>query len=207
MRFLESIADAVLGRTPEELIGAVLLGVAISAVLAGIYSLGQKKSPPSTSFVGNLAFGGVASGMLLAAGYIQYRETAWIVGEGPVSQNGSGPARGPQGQRPPHQPPNEGFPRGIWSSGFHVVVAADTDRDGRVTADELARMVHEADTDGDGSVNFHDIDRLMASRFRPSWTLPKGLPEAGTEDHPGGEGPPAPPDSPQRTRPEESPSS
>ena len=207
MRFLKSIADAVLGRTPEELIAAILLDVAIAAVVAGIYALGRRKSSPSTSFVGNLAFGAVASGMLLVAGYIQHRETAWMYGGGSVPQNGSGPARGPQAQGPPHQPPNGGIPHGIWSSGFHVVVAADTDRDGRVTADELARMVHEADTDGDGSVTFHDIDRLMASRFRPSWTLPKGLPEAGTEDHPGGEGPPAPPESPQRTSLEKSPNS
>ena len=56
-----------------------------------------------------------------------------------------------------------------WSSGFHVVVAADEDRNGRLTPDEAALLVRKADTDGDGTVDFRDIDRWIMSRIRPSF--------------------------------------
>ena len=55
---------------------------------------------------------------------------------------------------------------GGWSSGFHVVVAADEDHNGRLTPDEAAGMVRKADTDGDGTVDFRDIDRIIMSRLR-----------------------------------------
>ena len=47
MRFLESISDAILNRSPEELIGALLIAGAVAIVMAGLYAIGRRKSSPS----------------------------------------------------------------------------------------------------------------------------------------------------------------
>ena len=46
MRFLNSIADAIVDRSPEELIGALLIAAAVAIVTAGFYSLGLRNAPP-----------------------------------------------------------------------------------------------------------------------------------------------------------------
>jgi hypothetical protein len=186
MRFLESLSDAILSRSSEELIGALFIAAAAAAVVAGLYALGRRKSSPSPSFVGGLSLAAGASCMALAAGYIEYAETDWTLG--PVA-NHPAPARWPAGGpgRAPLPPPGS-LSRAGWSSGFHVVVAADENRDGRLTPEEVARLVRDADTDGDGSVNFRDIDRLIASRFRPPFP-PFRHPATWTNDRGRGDGP------------------
>jgi hypothetical protein len=93
-----------------------------------------------------------------------------------------GPARWPSGARGPGSlPPPWAFSGTGWSTGFHVVVAADENRDGRLTPEEMAHLVRKADTDGDGSNNSLDIDRLVMSRFQfPS--QPSSPPGAWTND-------------------------
>lgn len=161
MRYLGSISDAILNRSAAELIGALIIALAVAIVVAGLYVLGRRKSSPSPTFVGGLALVAGALCMALAAGYIQYLETDWI----------SGTAKQQPAQvRWPVIGPGQGMqslPGMGWSSGFHVVVAADENRDGRLTPEEMAELVRKADTDGDGSVTFQDIDQLIASRFRP----------------------------------------
>jgi hypothetical protein len=172
MRFLESISDAMISRSPDELVGAVLVAAAVAIVVAALYALGRRKSSPSPTFVGGLCFAAGASCMVLAAGYIDYAEPDLSSGSVTVRAArrswhwGASPSESsvqPQSYRGPG-----------WSSGFHIVVAADLDRDGRLTADEVAQFVRKADSDGDGSVDFRDIDRLIASRFRPPFQ-PSGL--------------------------------
>jgi hypothetical protein len=75
MRFLESISDAILNRSPEELIGALLIAAAVAIVAAGLYALCRRKSSPSPTFMGGLGLAAGASCMALAAGYIEYTET------------------------------------------------------------------------------------------------------------------------------------
>lgn len=184
MRFLESISDAVLGRSPEELIGALLIAAGVAVVVACMYVLGRRKASPSPTYVGGLGFAAGFSCMVLAAGYVQYIETAWKTGSAtsrpaPAGWQPEGPGRGTL-------PPPWSLPGANWSSGFHIVVAADENRDGRLTAEEVARLVRDADSDGDGSVNFRDIDRLLASRLRPPFR-PSVRPATGTGDRSGGE--------------------
>jgi hypothetical protein len=183
MRFLRSTFDAVLNRSAEELIGALFITLAVAIVVAGLYALGRRKSSPSPTFVGGLALGAGALCMALAAGYIEYVETDRLFGSGP---NRPAPVRRRPGGTGQVIPPP---PRGFWSSGFHVVVAADENRDGRLTPEEVARLVRKADTDGDGSVNFQDIDRLIASRFKPP-SQSSAHTSAGPNDRGPGDGPP-----------------
>jgi hypothetical protein len=186
MRFLESISDAILNRSPEELIGAMLIAAAVAIVVAGLYSLGGRKSSPSSAFVGGLGFAAGASCMALAAGYIEFAGTNRTSRS---AANHPRPARRPQGGERRGAPPPFGFFGPGWSSGFQVVVAADENRDGRLTPEELSRLVQKADMDGDGSVNFHDIDRLIATRFRDR-SHPSGRMAPGPNDRGRGDGPP-----------------
>lgn len=162
MRFLSSIFDAVLNRSVEELIGALLIAAAVAICMAGVYALGRRKSSPSPTFVGSLALATGALCMIVTAGYIEHVESERALG--PVASRVPPANRQPDGSGQialPHPWSVSG-----WSSGFHVVVAADEDRDGRLTPEEVARLVKKADTDGDGSINSRDIDRLIARRLR-----------------------------------------
>lgn len=72
MRFLESLSDALLERSPEELIGALLIAALIAIAMAGIYALGRRNSIASPSFVGGLVLCANALCMALAAGCIEH---------------------------------------------------------------------------------------------------------------------------------------
>lgn len=182
MRFLESLSDAVLDRSPEELIGALLIAATAAVVTAGLYALRRGKSNPSPTFVGGLSLAAGVSCMVLAAGYIEY---AWTSGSAKFLAPRRWPPGGPGRVT---LPPPWNFPGAGWSSGFHVVVAADENRDGRLTQDEVARLVRRADTDGDGAVDFRDIDRLIAGRFRPPYP-PSGFTAFGSNGRAGEGGP------------------
>jgi hypothetical protein len=163
MKYLTSIADAVVDRSPETLIGALLVATAIALVMAGLYALRRRKAPCSPTFVGLLAFASGVSCMALGAGYIEYKAQEMKSvpkGTPPVFAGWPGP--------PPQNPPQG--PWGLygagWSSGFHTVVAADENRDGRLTLEELTLLIRRADTDGDGSVDSRDIDRVIMYRTR-----------------------------------------
>ena len=187
MRFLVSLSDAILDRSPEELIGAMLIAAAVAVIVAGLYTLARKKSSPSPTFVGGLGLAAGASCMALSAGYLEYAGRDWTSG---AAVSRVSPARRPSGAPdraglpPPWTVPGMG-----WSSGIHVIATADENRDGLLTPDEAARLVRNADQDGDGAVNFRDIDRLIAERFRPS-RQPYGLTTAGPGDRGGSGGRP-----------------
>jgi hypothetical protein len=182
MRFIDSIPDAILDRSPEELIGALLIAGAIAIVAAGLYALNRRKSIPSPSIVGALSLAAGASCTALAAGYIEHAETNRTSGS--AANHPAPERRPPGGPGRVTPPPPWNFSGSGWSSGFHIVVAADENRDGRLTPEEAARLVRKADSDGDGSVDFRDIDRLIVSRFRPR-SQPPGL-TAGEPNDRGG---------------------
>jgi hypothetical protein len=171
MSFLRSVVDAVLDRTPQELIEAVLVAVAVAFLMAGLYELGRRRSLHSPTFVGSLAFASGVLGMLLAAGYLTH------VGP-PRGRRRSFATLPPLPGWPPTEmgrvtpPGSRSFPGPAWSSGFHVLMAADENRDGLLNVEEIERMVRDADKDGDGSIDSQDIDRLIRSRVRPPGSSP-----------------------------------
>jgi hypothetical protein len=164
MRFSGSISDAILNRSSEELIGALLIAASVAIVTAGVYALRRKKAPPSATFVGGLVLASGVSCMALVAGYIEYAAGGETSRSRPIAP--PLPVWPPIGTARSNSSGPSGFSGAGWSSGLHVVLAADEDHDGRLTPEEVAHMVRDADTDRDGSVDFRDIDRLMLSRFR-----------------------------------------
>ncbi len=165
MKFLESLSDGIINRSPEELIGALFIAAAVADRRGGdlrALVAGSRAPPRPLSAAWSFAAGALC--MALAAGYIEYAGTDWTSGFRANQSWHPRDGRRAVLDRVPAPPPWGFFGAG-WSSGFHVVVAADENRDGRLTPEEVARMVRTADTDGDGSVNFRDIDRLIAARF------------------------------------------
>lgn len=162
MKFLESIPDAVLERSPEELIGAMIMATAIAAVMAALYAFNRRKATPSPTFVGGLALAASLACMAIVIGHL--------------GSSGGDLMTTPDGVRPgmrrgrtagpswPLMPAPWGFYGPGRSSGFHIVFAADADHDGRLTAAEMDLLLKEADADGDGSIDSRDVDRLIASR-------------------------------------------
>ena len=124
--------------------------------------------------------------MALAAGYFEYTENALASRSAPKLPTRSRWQSRSSG--PVTQPHPWSMSAPAWSSGFHVVVAADENLDGRVTPEEVARLVRKADSDGDGSVNFHDIDRLIANRFRQARSRRSGPVAIGPNDRKRGDG-------------------
>ncbi|WP_422928191.1 hypothetical protein [Singulisphaera sp. PoT] len=172
MHYLESVADALVDRTADELIGALMIATMVAIVMGGIFALGKRKSIQSPSFVIGLAlFAGLAC-MALTAGYFEHLKAS----HGPLGGRNiphvlRGWPQGGPGQKPPQggwDPPAIG-----WSPGFHAVVAADLNRDGRLTVEEATELVEKADADGDGSVDFHDIDKMLMGRFAPPMAPPR----------------------------------
>ncbi len=159
MMFLRTVVDAVLDRSPEELIGAMIFAIAVAIVMSGLYKLGRHKAIHAPTLVGVLVFAGGILCMALAAGYIERSEAAGM------PRPGTQPARSPGDSNRRTQAGPWASNRMHWSSGFHVMVAADEDHNGHLTREEATHLVQRADTDGDGSVNFQDIDRLIISRF------------------------------------------
>jgi hypothetical protein len=163
MRFLESVFGALVDRSSDELIGALLIAAVVAGVMAGVYALGLRRASNTPVFVGGLVLASEVLCMTLTIGYIEYTSPS-------LSGPGSTPFRpayarwSPDGQDRNSLPPPWAFSPAGWSSGFRIVVAADVDRDGRLTPEEAMALVHSADMDGDGSVDFVDIDRILSFR-------------------------------------------
>jgi hypothetical protein len=68
MRFLTSISDAIVDRSPEELIGALLLSSVVAVGVASIYALRRRKSSPPLAFVAGLALAASVLCMAVGAG-------------------------------------------------------------------------------------------------------------------------------------------
>jgi hypothetical protein len=164
MRFLESVFGALADRSSDELIGALLVATVLAGAMAGLYALGRRRASNPTVFVGGLVLASAVFCMALTTGYIEYRAPSLSnPGSTPFQPAWAGWAQ--NGQDRKFAPVPWGHSRSSWSSGFHIVVAADLDHDGRITQEDVASLLQRADTDGDGSVDFVDIDRILSFRF------------------------------------------
>jgi len=164
MKYFSAISDAVLDRSANELIGAVLLAVVVALIIAGLHALCWRKVSEQATLVGGLTIFANIVCMVVAVGYVEALRKPWATSQGWVSPGDNrhhAQGAGPRGPR--HAP---AF--GSWSPGFQMVAAADTDRNGRLTKEEVAQLVQKADGDGDGSVDFRDIDAFLRNRMRPS---------------------------------------
>jgi hypothetical protein len=178
--FLKSLVDALIDRSPRELIGACCVATAMAMIAAGIYALLRRKSAENPSVVGVMTLVASVVSMAVTVGYVRHAGSsrpmtgAWDVEPSPSTTTLEGRAPGPA-PRPSAVPPP--------SIGFLMVVTTDRNRDGRLTAEELAQFLGEADKDGDDQVDMFDIDRLLLSRMaQPREVLPPKAPEQTDRD-------------------------
>ena len=164
--YLQSLTDAVLDRTTEELLGAVMIALALALALAGLYALGRRKlKDPIMLMTGLMLFANLAS-MVVAAAYV-------VKARKDITSDGRNAAFPPLAGHLGHggPPSNHGRPDGPPGSAvaFGIVKTADTNNDGKLSPDEAAAFVRLADTSGKGSIDGHDLETaLMRSLPEPA---------------------------------------
>ena len=185
MRFLESISDAILNRSPEELIGALLIAAAVAIVVAGLYGSAAGSRVPLRPSSAAWASPPVPCAWPWPRAISSAARTNWNSGS---AANYGAPQRWPQAALEIGPRRRLGASRGGLVVGFHVVVAADENRDGRLTPEEVARLVRKADTDGDGWSTSRDRPPDCKAASGPP-SQPSSLTAAGPNDRGGREGP------------------
>ena len=73
MRFLNSVFGALVDRSSDELIGALLVATVVAGVMAGLYALGRRRASNPAVFVGGLVLASEVFCMALTTGYYEYR--------------------------------------------------------------------------------------------------------------------------------------
>src|SRR5260221_6934649 len=112
---LQSTLNAVLDRSPKELLGGVLVALALAIAMAGLYALGRRKvGEPLTLVVGLMLFANVAA-MALAIGYLEHSQRNYRQSIERVEIHG------------PHHPGALGRELGM---SQRILDVADTNKDG-----------------------------------------------------------------------------
>ncbi len=70
MEYLNSVGDAVVDRSLQELIGAIMVALALALAMAGLYALGRRKVSDSAMLVTCLTIISSVASMALTGGYL-----------------------------------------------------------------------------------------------------------------------------------------
>lgn len=171
MAFLETLSNAVMARSSRELVGAMFIATALALVLSTVYRLSKRKVADTSMLVVVLGLFANVAGMLIGAGYVQRQPPVFPTDTHRSSSNGFGKTGHPVANA---LRGSSGFGGFGWSTGFHVLFAADSNRDGRLTREEFTEFVEKADTERRGSVDAKAIDNLILSRRGPIMWGPPG---------------------------------
>jgi hypothetical protein len=157
-RFWESSIDVVLERSPEELIGGLLVALVLALSLAGVFAMLRRKTADSTVLLAVLAIVFNLAGMLVAAGYI--RETR------------PGARRRAAAEQTVNQvTPERVADTMIEGMCFRILVAADVDHDGRLSPIEASaaaeRLIRGIEDDRKHTVDFRALADVIRQRIKP----------------------------------------
>jgi hypothetical protein len=156
MPLLNSIYDVILDRSPEEVLGAIGIAVALSIAISGFFALLRGKVGDRVLLVVVLLILASVASMGLGAGYIAYakghsRKADFSRGEGPP------PGMGRFGPR--------------MALASRIMGLADADGNGRLSPEEAseaaALFVVEADTTRDGSIDVASLEGAIGRRGGP----------------------------------------
>jgi len=183
--YLASLGNALVDRSPDELIGAVLIAVTLALALAGLFWIGRRKFSDVLMPVTVLMIVGNVVAMTITAGYLlRLKKPA----QRPSYRTASG-------DFPPGHPPL--WPDPVWVETLFRV--ADKNQDGLVSADEAsvaaADFVRKADLRGRGAVDGVSLGILMHAvlsegrdtfhyRSRPPFGPPPPPPYGPTDPRP-----------------------
>jgi hypothetical protein len=176
--YLSAFYEGATEISPDEIIGALAIGLALAMVCSGLCMLGHKRA--SNVFP-------VFCGLIFAVSTI-----SMIVGLGHARSKYMGPVRrtDPTGQFPKGSPHFNARPPLGWPGpppmhpriGRTLLHEADANKDGRLTPEEAAQYIRQSDTTGQGSVSAEDLDDNQRRHDAP---------RSAIENHPE-PGPPGP---------------
>jgi hypothetical protein len=144
--YLDSVSNLVLDSSPQVLIAAVLIALAIALVTSVGFAVGRRKVADPQVLQCLLVLVASLLSMTIAGGYVLHHEKRFT----------AGPRDRPlHGQFPPHSPEaGLGLARIIFDS-------ADTNKDGRLSPEEAASaaetFVQTKDKDGEGSISVYTL--------------------------------------------------
>jgi hypothetical protein len=185
--YFESLGNAVVDRSPDELVGAVMVALALSLAFAGIYFVGRRKVSGAmlTPMIALMIVANLTS-MAVAAGYLLH-----------VKANG--------GYLPADKTPGAKGPPGPMLVDF-IFQGADSNHDGLLSSEEAslaaAELVRNADPSGKGLIDARTLEHALPGAgfhgrgpaghpMPPFGAPPPGPPFYGPPVRPG-HGPPRP---------------
>jgi hypothetical protein len=151
--YLNLLGNAIIDRSPEELIGAVAIALTISLAMAGLYCIGRRKI--TENLLPMIVLMIVANLVSMAVGMGYFR----------VAHKRMGYVEQEFQRRPPGVPGGSAEVAARW-----IFRTADSDHDGRLSEEEAslaaADFVRRMDPSGQGSINLRSLDTaLQAAMF------------------------------------------
>jgi hypothetical protein len=140
--FAEDVLDALLERQVHEIIGAVVVGLALSLCLYGFHRLVRRKVSDDMALMVSLFLLANVASTSMAIGYLRYRAKREAI---PASQSSQ-----PQ--------PFLGWTAQVAQL---YVGMADENRDGVISREEASRMIDRADENSDGVVSPEEMSRMI----------------------------------------------
>jgi len=145
--FFVSLGNAVVDRSADELIGAVIIALALSLAMAGLYCLGRRSLRENMTPIIVLMLVANLVSMCVGAGYLALVRKK--VGR-PLMAGRFGSVAGSES---------------MWTDA--IFRAADLNRDGRITGEEASlaadQFVRRADSSGRGAIDPQSLDRAIST--------------------------------------------
>lgn len=162
--FLDALSDTVLRRSPHEIVGAFLIAVVAALAASSLYMLLRRKFSDPLVLVAGITLAASAACMSVTATYLQTNGAATRDGSGITGFSAAGVPHGNMKQPPfpgpgPMHAPWHGA-AGMPSTGFLMVMVADTNHDHVVSADEATAFVRSAGS-ANGSIDAQSIDTAV----------------------------------------------
>ncbi len=166
-----SVLDALIDRTQDEWIGALMIALALALAAQIVFRLVRRRVSDPLLLVTGVVLASNVVAMMLVASYV-----GWVMSATPRDI----PVRPRMSFGEPGRPRGGGGLLLAW----RLLRQGDTDHDGRLSADEAAALVHAARGDDAGAADAHDLARTLGGwPEERSWAgLDRPIPANGPPD-------------------------
>jgi hypothetical protein len=196
-RYLESVSNVVLDRSPQEWIVGLVIALFLALALAGVHVALRRwaKVQDETAPLVGTAVVAIFAGMVIAGIYVQLERRA------NSGTTGAGAAPGGPGGFPGGGPGGRGGGGGgggrlATNLANMIFDNADADHDGMVTTEEAAnaaaKFVHDSAGDGKDKLDRETLVNILRERMRPPGTGSGGNPAPPRGESPKAGGTPSP---------------
>ncbi len=165
-RYMKSVYDVILDRSPEGLIGAILIALVLSLVVAGVFALLRTRVSDASVLLTCLVLTANVLAMTLAAGYVQFASSR---GRGLDSRAASREDRF--------------LPGAVWRGpglASRILAAADSNGDRLLSHDEAVAFTERFYRE---TGNGHPVDEeTLRNAIREWLSFPGNLPRGSAEE-------------------------